>query len=382
MKRKAVAAVVNPKLAKFSKKDTEEKQLVVIHWLRQNYYLGSGGSTPKALLFQEYLDMCQAENVEPTSNSAFGKLVRTAFPGVQSSRKGPRGAAKHQYKNLLPIALASGGERSRVVSSMGESEPSSEAHDEDEYDEEELEASSSFTIAGSSSSPVSSPQQASPVRHRRQVYESSPVSDESSTSSSSFYFSSAPGPVPSSPTSLALEDGDQLASSPTLSFSYSSSPSSSPMAVLPLMTHSAEWMPPVLQVVDGGSAQHHHCQNMPHHHQPLHELEEGAQSSFDDIIDAYGAEAAAAAEQGVWEGDDVEAFFSITTSPYAAASSFLMPSAAHGYASFGTDFGFVGANERREEEAQMMWCSGSSVEDILSANKGEEWIDNILQGCN
>jgi hypothetical protein len=32
MKRKAVAAVVNPKLAKFSNKDTEEKQLVVIHW--------------------------------------------------------------------------------------------------------------------------------------------------------------------------------------------------------------------------------------------------------------------------------------------------------------------------------------------------------------
>lgn len=374
MKRKAVAAAVNPKLAKFSKKDTEEKQLVVIHWLRQNYYLGSGGSTPKALLFQEYLDMCQAENVEPTSNSAFGKLVRTAFPGVQSSRKGPRGAAKHQYKNLLPIGLAAG-ERSRAVeSSMGESEPSSEAHDDDEYEEELEASSSSFAIAGSSSSPVSSPQ-ASPVRHRRQAYESSPVSDDSS-SSSSFYFSSAPGPVPSSPASSAQEDGDQLASSPTLSFSYSSSPSSSPLAVMPMMTHAAEWMPPILQVVDGVSAQHHHCQHLPHH-----QHEEGAQSSFDDIIDAYGAEAAAAAEQGVWEGDDVEAFFSITTSPYAA-SSFLMPS-AHGYASFSTDFGFVGANERREEEAQMMWCSsGSSVEDILSANKGEEWIDNILQGCN
>jgi hypothetical protein len=304
-----------------------------------------------------------------------------AFPGVQSSRKGPRGAAKHQYKNLLPIALAAGGERSRVVvSSMGESEPSSEAHDDEEYEEELEASSSSFTIAGSSSSPVSSPQQASPVRHRRQAYESSPVSDESSSSSSSssFYFSSAPGPVPSSPASSALEDGDQLASSPTLSFSYSSSPSSSPLAVMPMMTHSAEWMPPILQVVDGVSAQHHHCQHLPYHQ---HELEEGAQSSFDDIIDAYGAEAAAAAEQGVWEGDDVEAFFSITTSPYAA-SSFLMPS-AHGYGSFGTDFGFVGANERREEEAQMMWCSsGSSVEDILSANKGEEWIDNILQGCN
>jgi hypothetical protein len=298
-----------------------------------------------------------------------------AFPGVQSSRKGPRGAAKHQYKNLLPIGLAAGGERSRAVeSSMGESEPSSEAHDDDEYEEELEASSSSFAIAGSSSSPVSSPQ-ASPVRHRRQAYESSPVSDDSS--SSSFYFSSAPGPVPSSPASSAQEDGDQLASSPTLSFSYSSSPSSSPLAVMPMMPHAAEWMPPILQVVDGVSAQHHHCQHHPHH-----QHEEGAQSSFDDIIDAYGAEAAAAAEQGVWEGDDVEAFFSITTSPYAA-SSFLMPSAHGGYASFGTDFGFVGANERREEEAQMMWCSsGSSVEDILSANKGEEWIDNILQGCN
>jgi hypothetical protein len=54
--------------------------LVLASRLRQNYYLGSGGSTPKALLFQEYLDMCQAENVEPTSNSAFGKLVRTYVP--------------------------------------------------------------------------------------------------------------------------------------------------------------------------------------------------------------------------------------------------------------------------------------------------------------
>jgi hypothetical protein len=34
MKRKAVsAALENPKQVKFSKKDTEEKQLVVIHWL-------------------------------------------------------------------------------------------------------------------------------------------------------------------------------------------------------------------------------------------------------------------------------------------------------------------------------------------------------------
>jgi hypothetical protein len=48
--------------------------------LRQHYFLGSGGSTPKAKLFQEYLDMCRDESFEATSNSAFGKLVRTYVP--------------------------------------------------------------------------------------------------------------------------------------------------------------------------------------------------------------------------------------------------------------------------------------------------------------
>jgi hypothetical protein len=48
--------------------------------LRQHYFLGSGGSTPKAKLFQEYLDMCRDESIEATSNSAFGKLVRTYVP--------------------------------------------------------------------------------------------------------------------------------------------------------------------------------------------------------------------------------------------------------------------------------------------------------------
>jgi hypothetical protein len=246
---------------------------------------------------------------------------------VQSSRKGPRGAAKHQYKNLLPIVE---GEQRRV--NLAESEPNSDALDEEEY-EEELEA------AGvSSSSPTSSPQQLlqSASHHHRLVYEPSPVSEDST----SFYFSTAPGPLPSSPS--MTEDHEQMASSPTLSFSYSSSPTSSPVTMMPPALLASEWMPPILQVVDQSTQ--HHCQHLPY--VPLPEIDSGA-SSFDDIIDAYGAEAAAAAEQGVWEGEDVEAFFSITTSPYATATGYLLPPSQS--FSFDADFGFVGANERREE---------------------------------
>jgi hypothetical protein len=366
MKRKA-AALENPKLNKVSKKDTEEKQQVVIHWLRQHYFLGSGGSTPKAKLFQEYLDMCRDESIEATSNSAFGKLVRTAFPGVQSSRKGPRGAAKHQYKNLLPL-----GERSGHHAAVGM------AHvvDDEDYEEEEVEETSSF---GSSSSPVSSPQQQH--QQQQQCCESSPAHGHSDSSSNSpFYFSATSGPMPSSPFSSsgpASDDGEQqLMSSPTpalSSYAHSSQPSA--------------WLPPIhvshqqVAVVDINSSYEYHQHQIQCHYQHQ-DLPSDGTSSFDDI-DAYGAEAAAAAEQGVWEGDDVEAFFT-------TASAFLLPPSMGGHhhhpredVVLEEEFGLLGhhGGHAREEEAQLMWCS-VGVEDILSANKGEEWIDNLLQGCN
>ncbi len=54
----------------------------------------------KETVFQHYLLVCEREGIEPTTCAAFGKLVHSAFPGIQCNRKGPRGEAKHHYKHL------------------------------------------------------------------------------------------------------------------------------------------------------------------------------------------------------------------------------------------------------------------------------------------
>jgi hypothetical protein len=186
--------------------------------------------------------------------------------------------------------------------------------------------------------------------------------------------------MPSSPFSSsgpASDDGEQqLMSSPTPALSaYAHHPSSQPSV----------WLPPIHQqmavVVDNNLCHPYHQIQCHYQHQ---DLPSDGSSSFDDI-DAYGAEAAAAAEQGVWEGDDVEAFFT-------TASAFLLPQSGHHLRDLQheeaivleEEFGLLGhhgGHAREEEAQQLMWCS-MGVEDILSANKGEEWIDNLLQGCN
>lgn len=127
------------------------------------------GSFAKLRLFQEYQEMCKKQGIKPTTNSAFGKLVHAAFPGVQCNRKGPRGNAKHHYKNLAPrphpsemsedskqkVSFSVDDVENEEPESEEESEDSSDFSDEDESDESEdnSDSSSSSESSGSDSQP-------------------------------------------------------------------------------------------------------------------------------------------------------------------------------------------------------------------------------------
>ena len=68
--------------------------------LQTKFSLKNAGSISKRSVYEDYLQMCQANNLETTSAAVFGKLLHKAFPSVKTTRKGPRGAAKHHYKFL------------------------------------------------------------------------------------------------------------------------------------------------------------------------------------------------------------------------------------------------------------------------------------------
>ncbi len=52
-------------------------------------------------MFLDYVSMCQHTNTEPLfSHAVFGKLVKRAFPGIKTNRKGPRGQSKQHYTLL------------------------------------------------------------------------------------------------------------------------------------------------------------------------------------------------------------------------------------------------------------------------------------------
>ncbi len=52
-------------------------------------------------MFLDYVSMCQQTNTQPLfSHAVFGKLVKRAFPGIKTNRKGPRGQSKQHYTLL------------------------------------------------------------------------------------------------------------------------------------------------------------------------------------------------------------------------------------------------------------------------------------------
>jgi hypothetical protein len=98
--------------------------------LRDNYTINSAGSVSKCEVYAHYLDMCNQKGTSylqllpqtsqgpphhllplagvtfPMSRTFYGKLVRRAFPGIKSNRKGPRGQAKYAPQTPPPLLLS------------------------------------------------------------------------------------------------------------------------------------------------------------------------------------------------------------------------------------------------------------------------------------
>jgi len=68
--------------------------------LENNYEQHFDESTPKQDVYNEYSDFCKKHRIEPTSASAFGRLVRLAFPATTSRRLGARGANVTVYNHF------------------------------------------------------------------------------------------------------------------------------------------------------------------------------------------------------------------------------------------------------------------------------------------
>jgi len=73
---------------------------VVLQWLENHFEQCSDASIPKQDVYREYCDFCHRHRIEPTSASAFGRLVRLVFPGTTSRRLGARGANVTVYNHF------------------------------------------------------------------------------------------------------------------------------------------------------------------------------------------------------------------------------------------------------------------------------------------
>jgi len=68
--------------------------------LENHFEQCSDASIPKQDVYREYCDFCHRHRIEPTSASAFGRLVRLVFPGTTSRRLGARGANVTVYNHF------------------------------------------------------------------------------------------------------------------------------------------------------------------------------------------------------------------------------------------------------------------------------------------
>ncbi len=83
----------------------------VPHRLKDNYKIGSHGSISKNSVYQHFLYTWQQRDaineyscsVFPLSATAFGKIVKKAFPDLKYNRKGPRGQSTPHYTHLKRI---------------------------------------------------------------------------------------------------------------------------------------------------------------------------------------------------------------------------------------------------------------------------------------
>jgi hypothetical protein len=71
-----------------------------IHMLKENYERRSGVCTAKRGLYADYRSFCRENGVEACNNSAFGKVFKKIFPGVETRRLGKRSSNMTFYHDF------------------------------------------------------------------------------------------------------------------------------------------------------------------------------------------------------------------------------------------------------------------------------------------
>lgn len=75
----------------------------MVKWIKTHYVQRQDSLLPKREVYEDYLKVCRYIGFECTTAPAFGKLVRSAFPGIGSRRLGQRGSSQHYYQNLARV---------------------------------------------------------------------------------------------------------------------------------------------------------------------------------------------------------------------------------------------------------------------------------------
>lgn len=78
----------------------DEALPLIENWLKDNYERRTGVCTAKRGLYADYLSFCRDNCVETSNNSAFGKVFKKVFPGVETRRLGKRSSNMTFYHDF------------------------------------------------------------------------------------------------------------------------------------------------------------------------------------------------------------------------------------------------------------------------------------------
>ncbi|ELR17299.1 RFX DNAbinding domain containing protein [Acanthamoeba castellanii str. Neff] len=73
---------------------------IIFQWLENAMEPREGATVPKREVHAHYVAFCKDNRIQPTTSSAFGKLLLSVFPHVSSRRIGKRGDAENHYTNI------------------------------------------------------------------------------------------------------------------------------------------------------------------------------------------------------------------------------------------------------------------------------------------
>ncbi|KAK0527568.1 hypothetical protein OC834_004367 [Tilletia horrida] len=90
-------------------------------WMDHFYEEDEQGTVNRAYMNQSYRAVCRTYRMHPLNPSAFGRLVRTQFPNINTRRLGPRGNSRYHYTGLAVKLNGRDGERAPAPAPAGPS---------------------------------------------------------------------------------------------------------------------------------------------------------------------------------------------------------------------------------------------------------------------